>query len=163
MGSQGEGIIHKYQGRDRTNPALMSPYFCKDFILYTFAYDIAFKVVLTQKNDEGNEFPNAFMSYGLQGVELDYPKVDKQAYVVFKAVKHFKLYLLKYKTKVIVPYPVVRNILVQRNFRDKRAKWMTNLQEYDLDIRTYKYCERTRYLQVSTESREDKFDEDEFI
>jgi hypothetical protein len=62
-------------------------------------------VVLTQKNQEGDEFPVYFMSFGLQGVELNYPKVDKQAYVVFKVVKHFRMFFLKSKTKVIVPYP----------------------------------------------------------
>jgi hypothetical protein len=30
-------------------PTLMSPYFCKDFILYTFSSDIAFATVLTQE------------------------------------------------------------------------------------------------------------------
>jgi len=46
-------------------PTLTSPYFCKDFILYTFSLNIAFAPILTQKNDEGNEFPIAFMSFML--------------------------------------------------------------------------------------------------
>jgi hypothetical protein len=75
--------------------------------------------VLTQKNDEGNEFPIAFMSSGLQGGRLNYPEVDKQAYVVFKEVKHFRPYLLKSKTKVVVPYSVVRNLLVQKDLGEK--------------------------------------------
>jgi hypothetical protein len=49
------------------------------------------------------------MSSGLQGAELDYPEVEKQAYVVFKVVKHFRPYLIKSRTKVIVPYPIMRN------------------------------------------------------
>ena len=35
------------------------------------------------------------MSTGLQGAELNYPAVDKQAYAVFKAVKQFRPYILK--------------------------------------------------------------------
>ena len=38
----------------------------------------------------------------------------EHAYVVFKGVKHFRSYLLKSRTKVIVPYPAVRNLLVQK-------------------------------------------------
>jgi hypothetical protein len=57
--------------------ALMSLDFNKDFVLYTFAYDISFKVVLMQKDHEGNEYPIEFMSLGLQGEESDYPEVDK--------------------------------------------------------------------------------------
>ena len=68
-------------------PSLKSPYFEKDFILYTFASDDSLAAVLTQKEDGGDEFPISFMSTGLQGAELNYPAVDKQAYAVFKAVK----------------------------------------------------------------------------
>jgi hypothetical protein len=80
-----------------------------------------FQVVLTQKDQYGNEYPIAFMSFGLQGAELDYPEVDKQSYTIFKVVKHFIPYLIKSKTKVIVPYPPVRNLLVQKDM-EKREK-----------------------------------------
>ena len=43
-------------------PALVSPDFKKDFILYTFAYDISYVVVLTQKNQQEDEVPISFMS-----------------------------------------------------------------------------------------------------
>jgi hypothetical protein len=49
-------------------------------------------------------------------------------------VKHFRSYLLKSKTTIIVPYPGVRNLLVQKELGEKRANWMTLLQEYDLKI-----------------------------
>jgi hypothetical protein len=93
-------------------PSLMSPDFSQDFTLYTFASDHSYAVVLTQKNAENNEVPIAFMSSTFKGTELNYPAVDQQAYVVFKAVNHFWSYLLKSRTKIIVPYPAVRNLLV---------------------------------------------------
>ena len=37
--------------------------------------------------------------------------------------------------KVIVSYPLVRNLLVQKDLGEKRAPWMTALQEYDLEIK----------------------------
>jgi hypothetical protein len=74
------------------------------------------------------------MSSSFKGTELNYPVVDRQAYTVFKAVKHFRSYLLKSRTKVIVPYPAVRNLLVQKELGEKRANWVTSLQEYDLEI-----------------------------
>ena len=43
-------------------PSLKSPDFDKDFILYTFASDDSLAVVLTQKEDGGDEFPISFMS-----------------------------------------------------------------------------------------------------
>jgi hypothetical protein len=62
----------------------LSPNFNKHFILYTFIYDIEFVIVLTYKNDEGNEFSISFMSSRLQGEKLNYPEVDKKEYVVLK-------------------------------------------------------------------------------
>ena len=75
------------------------------------------------------------MSSNFKGAELNYHEVDQQDFAVFKAVKHFHPYLLKSRTKVIVPYPSVRNLLVQKDLGEKRAPWMTALQEYDLDIK----------------------------
>jgi hypothetical protein len=112
----------------------MSPDFSKDFTLYTFASDRSYAAVLTQKNSKDNEVPIAFMSSAFKSVELNYPTVDQQAYAVFKAVKHFRSYLLKSRTKVIVPYPVVRNLLVQKELGEKRANWVTSLQKFDLEI-----------------------------
>jgi hypothetical protein len=51
-----------------------------------------------------------------------------------KQLKHFRSYLLKSRMKVIVPYPAVRNLLVQKELGEKRANWVTSLQEYDLKI-----------------------------
>jgi hypothetical protein len=116
------------------SPSLMSPNFSQDFTLYTFAYDRSYVVVLTQKNTESNEIPIGFMNSAFKGAKLNYPVVDQQTYVAFKAVKHFQSYLLKSRTKVVVPYPAVRNLLVQKELGEKRANWMTLLQEYDLEI-----------------------------
>jgi hypothetical protein len=103
-------------------PALLSPYFDRDFILYTFSSNIAFVVVLTQKNLEGDKFLVAFMSSGLQGVELNYPEVDKHAYVVFKVVKHFRPFLLKSKTKVIVLYPACQKSPSTKRLSRKKSQ-----------------------------------------
>ena len=78
------------------------------------------------------------MSVGLDEAQLKYPKVDKQPCAVFKVIKHLCPYLLKSQTKVIVPYPVVRNIFVQNELREVRTHWMTTLQEYDHKIKLAK-------------------------
>ena len=100
-------------------PALVSPDFRKDFILYTFASNISYATVLTQKNQQEDEVPISFMSSNLKGAELNYHKVDKQAFVVFKAIKNFHPYLLKLKTKLIVQFSAVINLLVQKDLGEK--------------------------------------------
>ena len=90
--------------------------------------------MLTHKEDRGDEFPISFMSTGLQGAELNYPAVDKQAYAVFKAVKQFRPYILKNQTKVIVPHLVVRSLFVQKELGERRGNWVIALWEYGLEF-----------------------------
>ena len=75
------------------------------------------------------------MSTGLQRGELNYPTVDKQAYVVFKSVKQFRLYILKNQTKVIIPHPAVRSLSIQKELGERRGNWVIALQEYDLEFK----------------------------
>ena len=99
-------------------PTLRSPNFDNKFILYTFASDHSIVVVLTQKN-EGDEFSISFMGTSLQGAELKYPAINKQAFMVFKVVKHFYPYLLRSHAKIIVPHSAVRALLIQKEPRDR--------------------------------------------
>jgi phospholipid-translocating ATPase len=59
-------------------PSLHSPDFSKYFLLYTFASEHSLAAILTQKDEQGDEYPIGFMSFRLQGVELNYPLVEKQ-------------------------------------------------------------------------------------
>jgi hypothetical protein len=88
-------------------PVLQSPNFNKDCFLYTFASDQSLASVLTQKDDYNNEAPVSFMSTNLQGDEMNYLSIDIHAYAVYKEVKHFRYYILKNHTKLIVPHPTV--------------------------------------------------------
>ena len=68
------------------------------------------------------------MSTGLHGVELNYPSIDNQDFVVFKAIKHFQPYLLRSHTKIIVPHSAVRYLLIQKELGDRQGNWITSLQ-----------------------------------
>lgn len=78
-------------------------------------------VMLTQKGIEGHEWPISFMGSSLQGLELTYLAIGKQAYVVYKAVKYFRPYLLKSHIIIFVPHPAVRTLYVQQELGEKRA------------------------------------------
>ena len=64
----------------------MPPDFEKDFILYTFATDFSYVVVLTLKYAGDIEIPISFMRSTFKGAKLNYTQIDKQAYVVYKSV-----------------------------------------------------------------------------
>ena len=93
------------------------------------------------------------MSTGLQGAELKYPVIDKQAIVVFKAVKHFYPYLLRSHTKVIVPHTAVRALLIQKEPGDRRGNCLTTLQEYDLEIKPAKLVKGQRLCKLAVEAQ----------
>lgn len=118
--------------------ALNTPNFSNQFILYTLASDSSYAAVLTQINDQNLEAPISFYSSNLQGAELNYSELEKQAFVVYKAIKHYRPFLLKAHTKVVVHFSAVRQLLVQRELGEKRTKWVTTLQEYDLEIKLAK-------------------------
>lgn len=102
-------------------PALNTPNFSNHFILYTVASSSSYATVLTQNNDHKLEAPISFYSSNLQGAQLNYSDIEKQAFVVYKAIKHYRFFLLKAHTKVIVPFPTVRQLLIQRELGEKRA------------------------------------------
>ena len=118
-------------------PALNTPNFSKYFILYTLATETSYAVVLTHLNDQQIEAPISFFSSNLQGAKLNYSDVEIQAFAVFKSIKHFRHFLLKTHTKIIVPFSAVRQLLIQKEVGEK-ANWVTTLQEYDIDIKPAK-------------------------
>ena len=76
------------------------------------------------------------MSTGLQGAELNYLAADKQAYAIFKALKQFMPYILKNRTKVIVPHLVVRSLLLEQELGERRENCVTTLQEYNFQFKS---------------------------
>ena len=112
--------------------------------------------MLTQKEDGGDEYPISFMITGLQGTELNYPAVDKQAYAIFKAVKQFRPYILKNRTKVIVPHPAIRSLFVQKELGERRGNWVTALQEYDLEFNLASIVKGQGLCKLMTESKDNE-------
>ena len=53
---------------------------------------------------------------------------------MFNSIKNFRPFLLKAHKKIIVPFSAVRQFLIQKEVGEKRANWVTALQEYDINI-----------------------------
>lgn len=58
----------------------------------------------------------------------------KKCFHCFQINKAFQTLFLKTHTQVVVPFSVVRNLLIQRDIGEKRENWVTTLQEYDIEI-----------------------------
>ena len=64
--------------------------------------------------------------------------MEKQAYVLVKALKSFIDYVLHSKIIAFVPCPSVKEILCQPLSDGKRGRWIVKIQEYDLEIKPTK-------------------------
>ena len=53
--------------------------------------------------------------------------------------------------KVIVPYPAVRNLFVQKELGEIHAHWMMTLQDYDLEIKLTKIVQGQGMCQRAVE------------
>jgi hypothetical protein len=74
----------------------------------------------------------------LRDLELNYTITEKQAYDLVKSLKHFRTYVGYNKIKYFVPYPAVKDVLSQQDCLGSRGKWVSQIQEYDLDIKPSK-------------------------
>jgi len=119
-------------------PFLVSPDYALPFYIYSFASEHTCAAMLTQKRSVDDERPIAFMSTPLKDVELRYPNVEKQAYALIKAVKKFCHYILRSQVTAIVPDAVVKALLMQSELGERRGKWVTILQEFNIEIQPMK-------------------------
>lgn len=67
--------------------------------------------IMLQKNEDGHEQSIYFFSKSLEGFELKYDLMEKQAFSLVKAVKAFRPYLVGAKVIAYVPHAAVKDIL----------------------------------------------------
>ena len=69
---------------------------------------------------------------------LKYDIMEKQAYACVKELKELRVYILHSHATVFVPFAAIKDILTQVEPEGRRAKWITTLLEYDIEIRPTK-------------------------
>lgn len=120
-------------------PMLMDLNFNKDFNIYSYASDSTLSTILNQHHNDNAEVPITFMSIPLKKHKLKYSLVEKKAFLVVKAVKQFCFYVLNSHSNVYVPATAMKMILTQQEIgMSKKASWIMNVQEYDIDIKPTK-------------------------
>jgi hypothetical protein len=121
-----------------TTPVLISPYFERDFIIYSFVIETIVASILTQINTKGEELPISFMSKTLHDYELRYSELEKKALSLVKAVAYFQTYIQNSHVIAYVPSFPMNMLLNQQLSEGKWANWLTKIQEYDIEIKPLK-------------------------
>ena len=69
-----------------------------------------------------------------------------------KALKAFRTYILHSQILAYVPNSAVKDVLVQSDAEGKRGKWISKIQEYDLDVKPTKLVKGLGLAKLLTES-----------
>jgi hypothetical protein len=59
------------------------------------------------------------------------------------------------KIQAFVPYPTVKDVLSQHDCLGSRGKWMSQIQEYDLEINPFKKIEGQGLAKILTEGNQE--------
>jgi hypothetical protein len=129
---------------------LISPNFYKDFIIFSFASQDTITGIILEKDDQGDEQSIAFMRKTLRDLEPKYTITEKQSYTLVKSLKHFRTYVGYNKIKYFVPYPTMKDVLSQQDCLRSRGKWVSQIHEYNLEIKTSKIIKGQELAQMLT-------------
>jgi hypothetical protein len=108
-------------------PVLVSSYFSKDFIIFSFTLEDTITRVFLQKNEQGNEQLIAFMRKSLRDSEINYTITENQDYALFKSLNHFRTYVGYSNIKAFIPYPTVKDVLSQQHCLGSRGNWVSKI------------------------------------
>lgn len=116
-----------------TDPILTNIDFTKTFMLQTDASDREVGAVLSQRDDNGDDKPNAYFSAKLLPREERYFMVEKECLAIKLGVQVFKVYLLGRPFQIQTDHTSLRWLdSLKENAR--LARWSLILQAYDYTV-----------------------------
>ena len=98
------------------------------------------------------------MSRALQASELKYHILEKQAYALVKSLKHFRTFIGYSKVIGYVLSSTVKDVFLQSEGIGARGRWVSKIQEYDLEINPMKLVKGQDLAQMLTERNEKALD-----
>jgi hypothetical protein len=101
------------------------------FKMYIAAQEWVIGAILPLEED-GNDFPIAYMSRCLLDAETRYVFVEKLCLSLYYACSKFRHYILSSSCIVACQYDVIKHILLKPILSGSIGKWAYALVEYDL-------------------------------
>jgi len=88
----------------------------------------------------------------MRDAELKYDIIEKQAYAVMQALKSFRMYVLHSPITAYVPNSAVKIVLTQLDIDGKRGRWIIQILEFNLTIKTTKIVKGQGLAKLLAES-----------
>jgi hypothetical protein len=130
-GEEQREVFDKIKRYLTSPPVLKAPRIGKGFKLYVAAQDHMIGAVLTQE-DEGKEFPVAYLSRRLVDAETMYSFIENICLALYYACTKCRHYLLTTSCIVSSQYDVIKYMLQKPILSGRLWKWAYALMEYDL-------------------------------
>ena len=116
-----------------SDPILRHPDFNRIFILQTDASSEGVGIVLTQKDDEGNEYVIGYASRLFQGAEKNWHTQEKEAFAILYGIEQFRVYLYGRHFIIQTDHASLKWLFnVTRPGR--LSRWSLTLSEYDFEL-----------------------------
>jgi ribonuclease HI len=112
-------------------PVLRSPKAGNPFKMYIAAHERVIGAVFLQEED-GKEFPIAFMSRHILDAETRYVFMEKLCLSLYYACSKFQHYIVSSSCIVACQYDVIKHMLLKPILSGRIGKWAYVLVEYDL-------------------------------
>ena len=80
--------------------------------------------------------------------------MEKQDYALVKSLKHFRTYVGYSKIIGYVTHAAVKDIMSQQDCLGNRGKWVSKIQEYDLEIKPTKLIKGQGLANMLTQGNE---------
>ena len=114
-----------------SSPILGFPCLDREFILYTDASDAGVGAILSQKDDNGEEFVISFASKAFSGAEKRWTTMEKEAFAVVWGLQYFHAYVYGQKVVVFTDHKALQWLRDLKSPNGKLARWLLKLEQYD--------------------------------
>ena len=106
----------------------------RDLKVVTDASNFATGACLLQLFDDGWH-PLAYFSKTLNDAQKNYSAYDRELLAIYQAVLHWRHYLYGQHFKVITDHATLKHLIDQPELKNsRRIRWISDLQEYDMEI-----------------------------
>ena len=117
-----------------TAPVLSSKNFDKEFTVQTDASDIGIAGILSQKDENNDEYVVASFSKKLTKAERKYTVTERECLAILKSVEKFRPYIDLQHFNVITDHCSLLWLLNLKDPSGRLSRWALKLQQYSFNI-----------------------------